>query len=168
MTSILDNPTLLRVRRNHALEHASIHILSRQNPGKSFSGHSDTHGFWLFGKVETETIANAVTEALSRLQNGEKNLAIHQNCGTNFVTYGFAAGLASLIALLGAKSTKSKLERLPLVTVFATLALILSQPLGYKVQQRVTTESDPGDLQILDVIRSIRGNVVVHRITTRG
>ena len=124
--------------------------------------------FWLFGKVDTETIANAVTEALSRLQNGEKNLAIHSNCGTNFVTYGFAAGMASLIALMGAKTPKAKLERLPLVTVFATLALILSQPLGYKVQQRITVESDPGNMQILDVIRSIRGNVVVHRITTRG
>jgi len=36
------------------------------------------------------------------------------------------------------------------------------------VQQRITVESDPGNMQILDVIRSIRGNVVVHRITTRG
>lgn len=168
MTTLLDNPTISRVRRNHALEHATIHILSRRYPGQQFAGHSDTGGFWMLGNVDTEEMANAVTEALSRLQNGEKSLAIHQNCGTNFVTYGFAAGLASLIALLGAKDTKSKLERLPLVSVFATVALILAQPLGYRVQQRITTESNPGELQILDVIRSLRGNMVAHRITTRG
>jgi uncharacterized protein YqhQ len=168
MTSFLENPVISRVRRNHGLEHATIHILSNRFPGQSFSGHSDINGFWLMGNVNTEEMADAVTEALSRLQNGEKRLAIHQNCGTNFVTYGFMAGMASLVALLGTKNAKEKLERLPLVTVFATIALILAQPLGYRIQQRLTTESNPGDMQILEVIRSLRGKFVAHRITTQG
>ncbi len=168
MPGLLDSPTISRVRRNHGLEHATIHVLSGRFPGKNFAGLSDINGFWLIGNVNTEEMADAITEALKKLKNGEKKLAIHQNCGTNFVTYGFMAGLASLIALLGTKNTKSKLERLPLVTVFATVALILAQPLGYRIQQLLTTESDPGDMQILEVIRSNRGSMIAHRITTQG
>jgi large subunit ribosomal protein L3 len=36
---ILDLPLILETRRNHALEHASIHLLSHKNPGKRMAGH---------------------------------------------------------------------------------------------------------------------------------
>lgn len=166
--SFFNSPLVSRVRRNHALEHATIHVLSRQYPHLSFSGHSDSRGFWILGRIGTEEMANAVTEALVRLQNGESDLAIHDNCGTNYVTYGAAAGIASFLGFIGARSTRSKLERLPLVVVFASVALILVQPLGFKIQKRFSTDSKPGDLQIMDVIRSMRGSMIAHRITTRG
>jgi hypothetical protein len=166
--TLLDHPIVSRVRRNHGLEHATIHLLSRRYPGRSFAGNSDPKGFWIWGDVGTEELADVVTEALARLQGGEYNLALHPNCGTNFVTYGIAAGLGSMLALWGARRTRDKLERLPLVAVFSTLGLIAAQPLAHRLQQRVTTSGDPGGLMIVDVIRSQQGQLVFHRITTKG
>jgi hypothetical protein len=41
--------------------------------------------------VPVEDVANAATEALGRLQNGERNLAIHPGCGTNYLVAGAMA-----------------------------------------------------------------------------
>lgn len=167
--SLLENPTISRVRRNHGLEHATIHLLSRRLPGRSFAGHSDANGFWLMGEVETEVLADAVTEALARMRNGEHSLAVHPNCGTNFATYGVAAGLAAFLGMAGAGSRfRDKLERLPIMIFLATLALIFSQPIGYRIQREVTTSGEPGDLEVVEVMRSMRGKVAAHRVKTRG
>lgn len=166
--SILDTPTLSHIRRNHGLEHATIHLLSRRYPGKPFAGHSDAGGFWLMGDVNTEKLADVVMEALGRLQKGEHNLAIHPNCGTNFVTYGLLAGMGAFIALLGAHRTRDKFDRLPLVVLLATLGLMLGQPAGYNIQRRITTDGNPGNLKVLQIIRGQRGKMVYHRVTTQG
>lgn len=166
--SILDTPMLSHVRRNHGLEHATIHLLSRRYPGRSFAGHSDAGGFWLIGEVDTEALADVVIEALTRLQNGEHSLAIHPNCGTNFVTYGMLAGLGAFVALLGARRTRDKIDRLPLVVLLATLGLMLGQPAGYNIQRKITTSGRPGNLKLLQVIRGQRGRMVYHRVTTQA
>ena len=83
-----DIPVISRVQRNHGLEHATLHILSQRYPKQSLAGHSDTAGFWIIGDVTIEDVYESVEEALSRLRNGEKHLAVHRNCGTNFVTSG--------------------------------------------------------------------------------
>ena len=56
----------MHIRRNHALEHATIHLLSARHPHLSLVGRSDTAGFYLFGNVPTELVDEAVHEALSR------------------------------------------------------------------------------------------------------
>ena len=73
-----DIPIVSRVRRNHGLEHATLHILSQRYPKRSLAGHSDTGGFWILGDVSIEDVYEAVEEALSRLRNGEKHLAVHR------------------------------------------------------------------------------------------
>jgi hypothetical protein len=166
--NIFDSSRISRIRRNHGLEHATIHLLSRRYPGRAFAGHSDSGGFWLWGNVATEDLAETVTEAITRLQKGETGLAIHPNCGTNFVAYGALAGLGAFIALLGANRTRDKLERLPLIALFATIGLILAQPLGFRLQQRYTTSADLGDLQIMKVLRYQNQKMVYHRVTTQG
>lgn len=168
MTSILDSPIISRTRRNHGLEHATIHLLSKTVKHRPLAGHSDSNGFWILGEVPTEEMASAVTEALARLQNGERHLAIHPNCGTNFATYGVAAGLAAFLGLAGANRFRDKLERLPLVTVLATGALILAQPLAFRLQEHVTTSGDPGDLQIVEIRKTTVGGRTAHRVVTRG
>lgn len=168
MTSILDSPIISRTRRNHGLEHATIHLLSKAVNHRPLAGHSDANGFWILGEVLTEELASAVTEALARLQNGERHLAIHPNCGTNFATYGIAAGLAAFLGLAGANRFRDKLERLPLVTVLATGALILAQPLAFRLQKQVTTSGDPGDLQIVEIRKTTVGGRTAHRVVTRG
>lgn len=164
-----DTPFISRIRRNHGLEHATLHVLSERHPKRNLAGHSDTGGFWIIGDVSIEDVYESVEEALSRLKDGEKNLAIHRNCGTNFVTSGVLAGLAAGVAMFGVgKRTRDKLERLPIAMFVATLALIFSQPLGFSLQERVTTSATPGDLEVIEIVATRRGRMKAHRITTRN
>ena len=158
-----------RIRRNHGLEHATIHLLSEAQPGRRLIGRSDFGGFWLLGEVGTEELVEAVQLALARMRAGEHNLAVHPNCGTNYVTYGAVAGLGAFAALAGAgPERRDKLERLPLAALLATLGLIIAQPLAFKVQQRVTTSGHPEGLRIVSVVRSDIGERTAHRVKTRG
>jgi hypothetical protein len=167
--SILESEPISRIRRNHGLEHATLHILSQRHPHFSMAGHSDAAGFWLLGDISTEEVDSAVHEALKRMQSGEHNLAVHPNCGTNFVASGTLAGLAGAAAMFGVgRSLRSKLERLPLAISLATVALIIAQPLGFLLQEKVTTDGNPGTLEIEKIIPSLRGNVKAHRVLTRG
>ncbi|MDH3944230.1 MAG: DUF6391 domain-containing protein [Anaerolineae bacterium] len=169
LTNLLNTPILSRIRRNHGLEHAAIHVLAKRFPGRAIAGHSDAGGFWLIGDLPTDQVESAVHIALTRLRAGERNLAIHPNCGTNFVTGGIAAGLAGAFAMFGAgRSSRERLERLPLAAVLATLALILARPLGYRAQQRITTSGVPGDLAIESIQPTARGRLQAHRIRTSG
>lgn len=166
---LIDSAPLGRIRRNHGLEHATLHILARRFGHRPFAGHSDLGGFWIVGDVTTEELREAVQEALLRLQRGERHLAIHPNCGTNFVTAGVLAGVAGASAMLGAKpGVRDKLERLPLAAVLATIALIASQPLGMYLQANVTTSGEPGALQVVDIRPKKRGRLKTHRVTTQG
>ena len=123
---ILNLPIIRRIRRNHGLEHATIHILTNQVKGVRLAGRSSDSGFVVFGDVPTEALESAVHEALRRMRNGEHRLAIHPNCGTNLVT---AGGLTTLVALAGLRSTdnKSVMERLPLIMTLMMLAVLLLQ-----------------------------------------
>ena len=126
-------------------------------------------GFWLWGDVSTEEVEGAVQDALARMRNGEAHLAVHPNCGTNYVTAGLAAGAAGAVAMFGAgPRIRQKLERLPLAGLLATVALILAQPLGFFIQQNVTTSGHPGELDIISVSPSQRGRLIGHRVATRG
>ena len=71
--------------------------------------------------------------------------------------------------MTGAGSKRSALlERLPLAILLSTVALIASRPLGMRLQERVTTSGDPGDLQIVEIRQSRRGDLVMHRVETRS
>ena len=96
------------VRRNHALEHATIHVLTERLPGLRLVGRSDWGGFTLYGPVDTAQVSAAVSAAMARLSAGEKDLAIHPQCGTNLATGFVLAGLASTAALGGRR--RSPLE----------------------------------------------------------
>lgn len=167
--SILDHPVLSRIRRNHGLEHATLHMLAQHFPRASFAGHSDIGGFWIMGDATTEEIQSAVAEGLNRLQQGDQNLAMHPNCGTNLATASILAGIAGGLAMASAgKRWRDKLERLPLAISLASLALLLAQPIGMLMQQQVTTSGFPGGLQVTSIRATKRGGWRAHRITTRG
>jgi hypothetical protein len=169
MQQIVELPTFARIRRNHGLEHATIHILSRQKKAGRLAGHSDAAGFWLFGDLKEDEIRAAIEEALQRMRAGEHQLAIHPNCGTNLVTSGIMAGVAGAFAMTGAgPRSRDRLERLPMAALFATLALVLAKPAGTRVQQLITTTGDPGDLEIVEIRRSTRHGMIAHRVVTRS
>ena len=96
------------VRRNHGLEHATLNLLAVTSPHHSFAGHSDSKGFWIIGDVSTDTLLETVQSALQRMKAGESSLAVHANCGTNYVTAGLIAGSLAWLATLGKASTFKK------------------------------------------------------------
>lgn len=168
---LLQTPYILRTRRNHGLEHATIHLLSGKN--YRLSGRSDDAGFVVLGAVPTDALERAAADALRRMRNGERALAVHPNCGTNLVT---TAALASLIGLagLGGSSRREGFNRLPVVMAAMMAAILYGPLLGMALQKHFTTDGDPGDLEIVSVTRrevrlpwSARP-LVVHRVATRS
>jgi hypothetical protein len=156
-----------RVRRNHALEHATIHVLSERRSNLKVAGRSSPWGFYLYGNVPTQEVLAAAQEGLRRLRAGKKRFAVHPNCGSNLVLTGSLAGLGAFLAA-GEKSEsrRERLARLPWVVAVATLGVILAQPLGMIFQARVTTQAETGRMGIVGVTREEKGSLVVHHIRT--
>lgn len=163
--SVLDLPFVRRTRRNHGLEHATIHVLTARLHGISMAGRSTPNGFYIFGNVSTDDVASAASEALHRMRHGEPHLAIHPGCGTNYLTSGTFAGLAAFASL--GLSRRSRWEQLPSAILAATFALIVAAPIGPLLQAHVTTSSEMEDLEILSV-RKQPGRVTTHYVETRS
>lgn len=169
---ILEFPLIQRIRRNHGLEHATIHMLSRKVRNLRIAGRADDSGFYLYGDADTDTIYEAVAEALQRMRAGESKWAVHPNCGTGLVTTGFMTSGAAVLGLTGAQSTDERVNRFPLVVGLSIIALVLSQPMGLQIQRYFTTSGEPGDLELDKVTRHesripFLGRIVVHRVHTR-
>lgn len=154
----------MAIRRNHALEHATIHVLTERLPGVRLVGRSDWGGFTLYGPVETTQVSDAVSTAMARLNAGEKGLAVHPQCGTNLATGFVLAGLASSAALGGRR--RSRLEKSFQFLVGVGAALALAQPLGTGVQRAITTDPDVSRVIVSRILRLERGEVVIHRVDT--
>jgi hypothetical protein len=150
------------IRQNHGLEHATIHMLSRSFPFTRLVGRTTPAGFYVYGAVEVEAVANAATEALVRLQQGEAHLAVHPRCGTNLAVTGILAGAAAFGVTLG--RPRSRFERLPLALTAAMLATVAAQPLAQVVQERITTTPDLAGVYIRDVQRQERGPLVSYQV----
>jgi hypothetical protein len=165
--NILEIPLIARTRRNHALEHATIHVLSEHEPRRHLMGRTTDRGFYLFGEVEADEVAAAVSEALDRLQRGEHSLAVHPRCGTNLATAGVLAGLSSFVVMSSGRS-KSRLARLPQIILAATFAVMAAQPLGLSMQKHVTTLPEVEGVTIEEITRQRRGQVVVHHVRLKS
>lgn len=167
--SLLDLQPISRIRRNHGLEHATIHVLNKKYPEIPFAGVSSARGFTLIGDVPTEEVALAAIEALKKMRAGQSDLAYHPNCGTNFAVSGLFAGLAAWLGMLGSgKKIKHQIERLPLVILLATTAFILTRSWGPQLQKEITTSGEPGGLELTRVETSVRGGMRIHKVITRG
>jgi hypothetical protein len=162
------SPFITRIRRNHGLEHATIHILSRRNANLSVIGRSDWNGFTLYGSVDTAEVKYAAHEALRRLRQGETNLAVHPRCGTVLATTGLLTALAAFLAISldGSPRSRFRWSSIPAAVLAATGAAILAQPLGLVLQKRYTTSSYPGDLEVKSISVKSDAKLITHRIDT--
>src|SRR6266498_4399749 len=122
---ILDLPLILETRRNHALEHATLHILERTHK-ISMAGHSNPTGFFIFGDLLTEDVRAAVDEALTRLRAGESRLAVHPGCGTNLVATAILPATFAWAPFRGARATRWRLLLIPLALVFGVFGYLVS------------------------------------------
>lgn len=152
-----------RTRRNHALEHATIHVLSEHYRNFSAQGNSTPAGFHLniYGDLSEESITEAVQEAFQRMNNGERHLAVHPNCGTVLLTTATMVTLASQLAFVVEQRRQrqdqatfsTSLAALPTAVLAGALALILSRPIGMALQARYTTDGDLAGLRVVRVKR---------------
>jgi hypothetical protein len=165
---LLDLPIILKTRRNHALEHACIHILSAKFPQRHFAGHSNPTGFFLLGNVSTQEVESAVSQAIMRLRAGESRLAIHAGCGTNLATTVLLSGGLAWLPLMGSKPLRRRLLLFPFAMVLALLGFVLSQPMGPWLQANVTTEANLGNLQVTDILPVHTRGVAIHRVITNN
>ena len=154
---------LMKIRRNHALEHATIAIAhSKLNEPGVLGGNSTQWGFFVYGDVPTEVLSQAASEALDRLQAGEKELAISPYCGTNLVVAATLTGLACAWAL----GSERQWSKLPGVVTAALAAIVAARPIGHQVQKYFTTSGAVGRLSIRDISHIGAGGLTVHRVRT--
>lgn len=125
------------VRQNHALEHATIVLLSKKFPDVRLAGISSALGFFVFGDVPTEAILPAAQEALHLLRTTQPELAVHERCGTNLAVAGMLTGLSAM-AVAKMRRPYSTANN---VILASTAALILARPLGLQVQRYLTTQT---------------------------
>lgn len=142
---------ILMLRQVHALEHATVWVLSESNnyhaPTKTLSnfqidnellgGLSTDRGFFLYGEVNISNLRRAVALALHRLTSGEWDLAVHPRCGTNLsVAMLLTAGLAVSAHLL---LPRGPIEQLVGLGIAATTAVEIAPDMGALVQRYLTT-----------------------------
>lgn len=158
----MTNSMINRIRRNHGLEHATIHVLTEGHKRFSAQGNSDHRGFHLniYGDVSEDEVGAAVAEAHRRLNAGEHGLAVHPNCGTVLVTTAALATVAAQAALAveiwrgpraGRVQPLSLVNALPGAMVAVVGALIVGRPLGIHLQERYTVDGDLRDLAVTSV-----------------
>ena len=147
------------IRRSHAMEHATVHILAEHLPTLRVVGRTTHGGFYLYGDIDTASLKEAVQGAVGRLKS-DADLAVHPRCGTNLAVTAVVAGLAAFAA--GSVRTRSRLATLPQVLLASLWGVLLAQPLGYMVQKELTTSARVEGARIGPIIRSQVGRVIVH------
>jgi hypothetical protein len=132
------------VRQNHALEHATIVLLSKKFPDVRLAGVSSALGFFVFGDLPTEAILPAAQEALTLLRTTQPELAIHERCGTNLAVSGMLTGLSAMAVA----RMRRPFNNANNVILASTAALILARPLGLEVQRYLTTKTPNASMVI--------------------
>ena len=154
-------PWLDAIRRNHALEHATVAVLLARHGPTRLAGRAMMDGFVIIGDIDPDELTDSAREALRRLQSGESSLAVSPLCGTNIAVSAFMSALAATAVL----ATGSLRSRLPNAFMAAMIGAIAGQPAGRWVQQHVTTLADHQGVEVVGT-RSLFGRL--HKVQTSG
>ncbi len=159
--NILETYPFSIIRRNHGIEHATVHVLTERNPEIRLVGRADTEGFNIYGDVDTQELEQAAQEALRRLQSGQGHLAVHPRCGTQIVVGGLLAGVAAFVSM----GRRPRLSKLPEVVLATTIAAFLSPQLGLVVQEKITTSPDAHGARLAGIRQQKWGNIKAQHVT---
>ena len=158
--------TLRRVRRNHALEHATVTLMLEEGVRGPLGGYSTPWGFFIIGNLSTEQLTRIVGSALESLNAGRSEMAISPHCGTNMAVAAVLSG--ALTRLVLGRRKRGRWKRIPLVMGAVIVGALLSKPIGNAIQRRYTTLSDMDGLEVIEVSKAWPGEVPrLHRVTTR-
>ncbi|MGV8026095.1 MAG: DUF6391 domain-containing protein [Anaerolineaceae bacterium] len=167
METILESNPIWKVRSNHALEHATLHVLATKVTRARLSGLSDAGGFWLLGEVPTDLVFESAREALQRMQAGETGLAIHENCGSNLVpSIAVSGGLAWLTMAGAGKNLHKKAIRFPLAVLLAWIGFEAAKPAGPLLQEKSVSTDYVNSMLVREVRCYKPYGLVIHRVTT--
>jgi hypothetical protein len=153
-----------RIRQNHALEHATVTVLTTRRPELRLSARSSSQGFVIFADMDPGLVRSAADEALWRLKRGEADLAIHPNCGTNLAVGTSLAMLGSLLALNAVRMR----TRVASAVASSLAGIAAARPLGQVVQRHFTTLPDVHDVTITSVARQRRFGIPTVEVRTRA
>lgn len=136
-----------RLRKNHALEHATINVLEeRFGKRLPLSGYAEKEGFFLRGNIDALLVEEAAREGLRRLQGKESNLAIHRQCGTSLLAANLLSAVLFLFLLLS-----TGIFSLIYVLLAILLANVVGPFLGMYLQKLFTTKAKVDDMAIKGV-----------------
>ena len=151
----MDVPT----RRNHALEHATIHFLRAEGLTR-VAGRASADGFRVSGGASSKQIRSAFEEVRSLLHAGSRLPHVSRYCGSNRIT---ALALAMFLLLLVAVS--SIVLRPPLWVRAALLVgvvlffTVMRHGIGNWVQARLFMATDFAGASVRE-IRKVKAEVV--------
>lgn len=148
------------IRRNHALEHATVAVLLARHGPTRLAGRASYDGFLLLGDITDDEITSSAREALRRLQAGQAALAVSPMCGTNVAVAGLVAAAAATTVM-----SFGKHGRFSNAFMAAMVGIVASQPLGRLVQEYLTTNPDLANVEVVG-IRNVAGKL--RKVETRS
>jgi hypothetical protein len=139
------------LRRNHALEHATLNVYTEKFGAPQLNGVAVRAGFVMRGLVNPRLLLASATEGLERLRAGETALAYHPRCGTSLGT----ADLLTWLVLVALLAMTGRLTWTGLAAGVAVAAF--GGPLAGKwVQRGLTTSVDLAATSIAGVTVKVR------------
>ncbi len=132
------------IRRNHAIEHATINVLEQSSGYQlNISGLSQEDGFYIAGIENPDIVERAAIRGLALLKEGHCQLAIHRRCGTDIAIANFVTALIFLILLFSTM-------RVSILNIVIALLLsnFISPYLGEYVQKYFTTSCEVANTEI--------------------
>lgn len=139
-------------KRNHALEHATIHYL-RQSGGRRLSGSAARNGFRVSGG-SSDAVKQAFEQVRRVVRDGGKLPYVSRRCGSNIVT---ALGLGLTLLFIVALGSVL-LQPPPLVRALALGSVVLlfvgmRHGIGGAIQRRFFMRVDFEDVALRDIRR---------------
>ena len=148
---IATNPDL---RKNHALEHATVNVLEQEYGYTNLKKYATNEGFYIMGSNNTIEIKSAARRGLALMKNGKSNLAIHNHCGTSIIVANFISAIIFLLLLFYSGHFS---------IFYMIIAILLSHLLGPYfgkiVQQYFTTTPEVDEMEIVDTRFDTDNNV---------
>ncbi len=152
------------IRRNHGVEHATVAVLFARIGPRRIAGRAASDGFFILGPIDEELLLSCAREALSRMQRGERDLAVSPHCGTNIAVTAALSSLATM-RVFSRHPERTAGDRLGDAFTASIAAILAAQPLGRWVQRYLTTRADVQDVEIVGLRAYFPG---VRKVITRG
>jgi hypothetical protein len=138
-------------RRNHALEHATIHYLEANGP-RRFSGRAAKDGFRVCGRTSTREIRTAFEQVRRVVRNDGRLPCISRRCGSNvIVALGLALLLLFTVALVSVIAQPPLAVRASALVGVVVFFVAMRHGIGNWIQGRFFMTVDFKEVSLRDV-----------------